>query len=372
LVISPRISFGAEIISSKNIRIDSETEIKKESYYLAGSDIVVDKEMLDDLSVAGGSIIISENINGDLNVIGQNIIINSDISEDIIVIGGSVEISGNINGDIFIFGGKVVIQEESVINGDIIVLGGELDYSGSLTGNLNAITGKVFLNGYIGGDSTITTQKLLLGDFFGLSKKSSIAYFSPEKITEPEELKNQFTYNRTKKWSDSRILQSGLATFFGFWSLFRFITTILLMYLLIYLFKPFSGHVVKFGSDNWARAFLIGIIATIAIPAISIILMVSLIGFPIGLILLTIFSIIFIIRIAVASMIVGGWIRKVNNRLDNRKYSTLFYSIIGLVILSIAKYIPYIGESIFVFVYIIAIGSIINYLYNTIFKRLNK
>jgi len=372
LFINPGASFGAEIISSENINLNSDSKISNENYYLAGTDILIEEEILNDLSAAGGSIIISENINGDVNIIAKDVVIKGNVSEDIIIIAGNVEISGDVKGDVFIFGGKVLIQESSSIKGDIIVLGGELDYMGSLIGDISAITGKVFLNGYIGGDSTITTQNLSIGDFFGLSKDSSFSYFSPEKVEEPEEFKDQFMYNRTKKWSDNGIVESSLTTFFGFLSLFRFVTTILLMYLLIYLFKSFSENTVKYGTKKWIQAFLIGVITTIAIPAISIILMVSLIGFPLGIILLTIFSIIVIIRIAVASMIIGGWIRKINNRLDNNRHATFLYSVIGLGVLSIIKYIPYIGESVFVFVYIIAIGSIVKYLYNSIFKRLSK
>lgn len=361
---------AAEIISSENINLDSESEAVDDNYYLTGFEIVVEKDVLDDLSIAGGSIIVEGNVSGDLNVAGKDVIIKGDIGEDVLIVGGNVSISGNVSGDILIFGGKVSILDSSTIDGDIIILGGELDYQGNLFGDLVVITGTVLLNGYIGGDSTITTQKLGLGDFFGSSNNSAISYFSPEKIEEPEGLEGQFVYNRTKEWRESRLLQSNLASFFGFWSLLRFITTILMIYLLIYLFKPFTKSVIEFGYDKWLQSFIVGLITTIAIPAIAIILMVSLIGLPIGVILLIIFSIILIIKIAVASMIVGGWIRSINDKMARNKHSTLFYSVAGLCVLLLVKYIPYIGEPIFIFVYIIAIGAVINYLYRVIFKRL--
>lgn len=372
LIVSTKSIFAAEIITSGDIVLNSESEIVNDNYYLTGSNVLVDIDIPEDLYVAGDVINVLGPISGDLNVVGKDVVIKGDIGEDILIIGGSVIISGNVSGDILIFGGKVSILDSSTIEGDIIVLGGELDYQGSLLGDLNVITGKAFLNGYIKGDSIITTQELSLGDFFGTNIKSTVSYFSPDKIEEPEELEGQFIYNRTKVWSDSRVLQSNLSSFFGFLSLLRFVTTILMLFLLIYLFKPFSKDVVKFGSENWIHSFIIGLITTIALPAISVILMVSLIGLPIGLILLTIFSIIFMIRIAIASMIVGGWLKKLNGRFSQQKHSMFIYSVIGLGLLTVVKYIPYIGETIFIFLYIIAIGSVVNYLYRSIFKRLIK
>lgn len=372
LIISFSLSsdiFAAEIITSEDVVIDS--SVLNDNYYVAGSNVYISSNMLDDLSIAGGNISINGNIAGDLNVAANEVNIEGDINDDLMIFGGSIKLSGNVSGDVLIFGGKLDILDSSKIDGDVIILGGEVNYQGNITGDLTVITGKVVLDGYVSGDSVITTQSLVLGDLFGLSLGSTVSYFSPKQINIPEELKDNFVYNRTKEWRENRVVQSGISSFFSFWSLFRFITTVFLMYLLIYLFKPFTNHVIKFGDNHYVQSFIIGLITTVALPAIAILLMVSLIGLPIGLILLIIFSIIFIIRIAVASMIVGGWLRRINDRFVDNRHATLIYSTIGLLILSLVQYIPYIGETIFVIVYIIAIGSVINYLYKSVFKRLN-
>ena len=360
---------AAEIVTSEDVLVDNAVN---DSYYITGSNVTIDDDILSDLNVLGNNITVNSNVSGDFHAAGKNIVINGDVGDDLMILGGYVELRGSVKGDLLIFGGKVLIGEDSIISGDSIVLGGEFEYLGNTNGDLNAINGNVNLNGYVGGNSVITTQKLIVGGFFDTSDISSVVYFAPEKADVSEELDSAFVYNRTKEWKESRLIQSNLSSFFGFWSLLRFITTIVMIYLIIHLFKPFTNTVVNFGDNKWLSSLIIGLIVTIAIPAISILLMVSLIGLPLGIILLTVFSIVFIIRVAVASMIVGGWTKSLyeKRKSANHKHTNLFFSTIGLIILLLVKMIPYIGEMIYIGVCLMAIGAIMHYLYKTVFKRL--
>lgn len=369
LLITGSVS-AAEILTSEDIVLD---DAVNDNYYITGSNVTINDDIDKDLNIAGVNVVINSNITGDLHIAGKNVVIKGNIGQDLMVLGGTVELKGNVKGDVLVFGGKVIISENSLISGDSIVLGGEFEYLGNISGNLNTITGNVNLNGYIGGDSIVTTQKLIVGNFFDTKTDSSVLYFSPEKAEVSEEVSDNFVYNRTKEWKESRIIQSNISSFFGFWSLLRFITTILMIYLIIHLFKPFTNTVINFGDKKWVSALIIGLIVTIAVPAIAILLMVSLIGLPLGLILLTVFTIVFIIRIAVASMIVGGWFKELYEKKKgkNHKHTNMLFSIIGLVALLLVKLVPYVGDMIYFAISLIAIGAIMHYLYKTVFKRLS-
>jgi len=367
LVINAGNLFAGEIVTSEDVVLE---EAINDNYYIAGSNVKIEVDILKDLNVAGNNVFINGDVLGDLHVAGKNVVIRGDVKQDLMILSGSVELHGSIGGDILVFGGKVNIFEDAIISGDSIIMGGELIHNGNLTGNLNTITGNVNLNGYVGGNSVLTTQSLFVGGFFDTPDDSSVSYFSPKEAEITEGIESNFSYNRTKEWRESRLVQSNLSSFFGFLSILRFITTLVMIYLIMQLFKPFTRTVVNFGDKKWITALVIGLIVTIAIPAISILLMVSLIGLPFGIILLTVFSIVFMIRVAVASMIVGGWLRELyeKKRSIDHKYSNFFFSIIGLILLSLIKLIPYVGETVYIVIYLIAIGAVMHYLYKTVFK----
>ncbi len=84
-----------------------------------------------------------ESLHGDLVIIGGQATIDPDsqVNGSLILTGGSVEIDGTVNGDVFAMGGSVNLLSNAIINGDVSTIGVNINrQDGSkINGNTNTI-----------------------------------------------------------------------------------------------------------------------------------------------------------------------------------------------------------------------------------------
>lgn len=101
-----------------------------------------------------------ENHNGndevDIVVLPSNVVVNNDY----FAYGRSVEISGTINGDVYVFGGQVFF--DGTVNGDIIAAAGSIEISGTVSQDVRILAGQASISGKIGRNLTGVTATIEL------------------------------------------------------------------------------------------------------------------------------------------------------------------------------------------------------------------
>ena len=104
-----------------------------------------------------------ESLNGDLVIIGGQAIIDSQsqVNGGIVVTGGSIEIDGTVNGDVFAIGGSVSLLSDTVINGDLSTIGVNLkrDEGVKINGSTNINTETLSLDIPFGQEEGFTGAK---------------------------------------------------------------------------------------------------------------------------------------------------------------------------------------------------------------------
>jgi cytoskeletal protein CcmA (bactofilin family) len=151
----------------------------------------------DDLYAAGGTIVLKNNIGGDVLFAGGDVTIHADIAQDLIVVAGDVEIHGNIGDDIriaagtvylsarvaddvIIMGGEVLIRSDTVIEGDLRIIGGDIVFDGAVLGNVHIRGGSVRMNGAVQGWLDVQADSLyvhseITGDVFAVASSLSFS-----------------------------------------------------------------------------------------------------------------------------------------------------------------------------------------------------
>lgn len=363
----------AEVETSGSI-IHSADQIFRENLNIVAGSFETEAIYNRDVSILGKEIFMNGYIEGDLLVGGREVNILGEVDGDVRSIGGIVKLQGIVEGDILVFGGKVIIAEDALIYGDAILMGGELEQFGYIQGETKIISGNVLLDGEQRGDTAVTTQNMSVGENARFQEGFEYVYFAPRQTDFPEQSQGVFEYNRTNSWYNNTSLQSNTSIFFGFWSLLKFVTNSVLIFLLYFLFRGFSEKVRMKGSIHWLRGGLIGLVALFAIPTGAILLMVSLIGLPIGVILLLFFWLLLILRTGLASLILGRWVMILWNRYSQKKVkenqkNIVLWSIIALALMSAIKYIPYFGNIFISLLALISLGTALHVIYNMIINR---
>jgi len=327
-----------------------------------------------DLVILAEDITLNAYGKGDLLLVGKSMIISGEISGDVRVFGGSVIIEGIISGDLLVFGGKVKIKKEAVIAGDTIAMGGEFIHEGLIIGDSKVVSGEVIFEGETRDDLVITTQKLQIMEAALVNKAAVNQYFSPKKAEGDQEVLSNFQYSQTSNWYERQSFRSGISMFFGFWSILKFVTSSILIFLSYFIFKVFIEKVRLQGSQHWVYSGLIGIASIVIIPTISLLLMVSVIGLPIGGILLLLLWLLLILRSTLASFILGVWVINVLNHYRKKQviesqFNVVISAIIALSILTLLGYLPYVGNLLVSAMSAIAIGATLIVVYKGFVRK---
>jgi cytoskeletal protein CcmA (bactofilin family) len=255
--------------------------------YLLPADSVIH----DDLVVTGGSIRINGTVEGDLVVAGASARIDGHVEGDVFFSGSTLTIYGTVDGNIrgwgstlvlhgktgrnvLYFGGSVVVESDGVVGQDIFMMGGELTIEGRVNRNLDSHNGQVTINGSVGQDMKVEAGDLVIGSAAEIKGKTRYtgnhaAQVAPgaklgspidftERTEHPEYTSSHYYWHRALSW--------GAAFIFGM--------------LLILLLRDFFA-VVANGTERF-ESFGLGLLLLIAIPIISVIVCVTIVGLPVG------------------------------------------------------------------------------------------
>jgi cytoskeletal protein CcmA (bactofilin family) len=346
----PTLAFAATFQSEDRLFISVPLS---DDIYIVGGQVKIDSNVSGDVIIAAGEIDINGNISEDILAVGGQILINGNVQDDVRIAGGEVTVQGEIGDDFIIAGGIVNILADSNIGGDLIITGGEVQIDGTVAGNLKANGGRIILNGtinqtvqisgsiieingVINETSQLAAEEILLGP--DVDFKGSIEYWTPygeidfgeANATFSEELGNKFN-----RWSDNNNrFETSIKLITG-------LSALLITFLLLFFRKFFTKAAKKY-KDNFWQSLSMGIGYLILAPLAGIILIATVIGIPLGLLLIAIYSFSLLFAVPMTSVILAAVLEKKNKG----KWSKLKFfgvCIIALMSLKIVTIIPIIG-----------------------------
>jgi cytoskeletal protein CcmA (bactofilin family) len=318
-----------------------------------------------DLIVGGNSVRIEGTLDGDLIFGGQSVIVDGRVTGDVIAFCQRVEINGQVDGSVrtgsqFLDlrgivgrnvtsgGEKIELHPEGVVKGSVTA-GGERVLLDGKTGRdllLGAEVSKI--NGNIGGGLLMGGKSLTIGPdasiegdakFYGLEEPE----VSPQaRLASPVEIQIQ---EETPTWKSGNtylkgILKWAAAFVFG---------------LVIFLVSPHPFRQVVDSSAKYGMAMLIGAAALVAVPIVAVIVCLTLVGLPIGLTAI----LLYVVAIYAAQVFVGAWLGKEILGSATTQGQALSQLALGLAIIHIAGYIPYLGGLIQIIIAAWGLGALV-------------
>jgi hypothetical protein len=365
-VLSPISVNSAEIITETDVVL-GQNQTFLENVYIGAGTSNISSNVNSDLTVLTGETVISSKVTGDIFVVGGKTEFTGEVEGDLRILAGEVIISGSVLGDLLIVGGDVYISPEATLLNDIVLVGGDINFETNSTDKLKIVSGKARINGKIIGNSDITTQKLELGPNTVI--EGIFSYYAPQKFNQSDdvEILGTVNYNQINTIRDTGIIKQAVVNFLNFWLLLRFITTLIIAFLLVSVFKVFAVGVNKIVVSSFWKSLLAGVLTFIFLPVAILVFILSLVAMPIGFLLIITFIFATIIAPAVSGIFLGGWFKKVLGK--TQEYEVDFHSaVIGVVLYTILQFIPVIGDFLrFVFV-VVSVGAMTRYIYRLILK----
>ncbi len=346
-------AFGSETRSGILVQV-GETESISEDLVVACKTLEMNGKIQGDLLAGGMSLTVRNMVDGDLTAGGYSIKVSGNVGDDVRLSGANLEISGTINGDLVAFGGNVNIAGN--VKGDVITGGGNVKISGNIEGTVDARCGEMIIEGTIGQNVVLTASKLTLSPtavlrggltytskseaniqggaqidgavireeggmmiFWGLC--SAVANYLPEQP------------GNWKEWKD------GLPAWFR--ALFRlssFVSLLIAGIIIISLYERHATMVADRIISFPLKSFGLGLLFLVGIPIVALILCITIVGLPLGLVAMTtclVFS--YISRVYVA-LVIG---REILDRISKQEIRIIWPLILGLLIITLLSFIPY-------------------------------
>lgn len=283
-------------------------------------------------------------------VAGRTIMVSNSTGDDLMAAGADVDISGKVANNAGIAGGQVTWATPARVGRDLHIAGGSILVQGDVGRNLTVAGGDVSIDGKIGGNAVIRATSLTVGPDAVI--KGNLTYDGENRpsIRPGAKIMGKTVYHHL---SMARTHTSGAWNFAG-WLLSLFAA--LLVGLIVTAIAPRSADET---ADKVLmmpiHSVLIGFIVLVMVPIASIVLMLTVIGIPLGLITLIAYLISLYVGPIFVGLAIGRSIFRGQHRPNGRLYLDL---IVGLVILWLLCALPVIGGLIKFLSILLGLGSL--------------
>lgn len=364
LILLTVLSCGVLQIEAAHFKSGEELIIDEANYgdhYIAGGEVSVNAVIYGDLVIAGGEVSVNDSVIQDALVSGGKIWINGYIGDDVRVAGGEIEINGTVRGDVISFGGKILIGENAEIWGDVIAFGGEIEIEGEVTGDLLCMGGEVELSGEVDGDVELKAGKVELEGYIGGSLKLStrelnldknarcdgvITYWTGDSDDDLSSLGNA-KYDESLAMENRDINWKVLGTILGvgfvaYWLIFIVSAFLLLLFLQQFFGKYFIESATSI-RDSFVKSFGYGMLFFIGVPMASLILIFTIVGLPIGLLIMGFFMLSLMFSTAISGLVVSHYFEQRSGQ-NWSYFQNIGYALLTVIILKIIFLIPLLGN----------------------------
>lgn len=265
---------------------------------------------------------------------------NQVVNNDYFASGDTVTISGTVNGDAYIAGGTVIV--DGVIDGDLLVAGGIVIISGTVTNDVRAVGGDITVGGKVGRNVTIVGGSALITDTAQING-SLVASVARHTLSSREAAPKVAGDKNLSLWH--RLITS--------FTVLSYISTLIIGLLFTWLFPSYLLKVSNTAIKKPLRSLGVGFMSVVCAPFVLILLLVSVLGIPLGVMFLALF----LIAIWFAKIYISLALGQKILMLLNKKPSVNWALFAGLTIYYLLTRIPVIGPLLWVIFGLIGLGA---------------
>lgn len=305
----------------------------------------------DDLIFSGVSLIIDGTVKGDVFAAADNVIINGRIEGNLVTFSRSADVKGQVAGSIFsgaealfitgqvdgslvTFGGITRVDQTATVGRNWIGFGEELTTEGRIGRGLLAAANRLTINGPVAGDARVSVGGLHIGSNAQLD--GTVEYHSAQPATGAagawaDRLRHYpDDHNLNLSLGENAFGGIGLAISFG-----GFLAVGLILHSLFPQLRVHFQHAVI--EKPW-QAPLIGLLILLVTPIAAVLIMVTLIGVPLGVLSLLVYPLAIYLGQVLLSWTIGRLIADRWEWLGGQHWAIIFLA--GTVLTTLLVRIP--------------------------------
>lgn len=295
-----------------------------------------------DLIIAGGEVVVVEAVGGDLLAAGGEVRIDAEVGQDVYGAGGRVALNATVKRNARLAGGKVEVGRRASIAGNATMAGGDVMVLGDVQGQLAVAGGRIYLNGRVAGNVDASGGEIELGPEARIG--GNLHYRSPAALKRDPAAEVRGTVVHEPgdgPWRDQA--RTGL----------RIVGALLLVWMLglmvvgavfVAALPGFTARLVDTARARPGMSLLLGFVTLVVVPAGASLLMASVIGIPLGLLLLTGYLATLMLGYVSAGVVLGQMgLRRFNPARADRTVWRAAAASLAILVLTLLSAIPVLG-----------------------------
>ncbi len=314
------------------------------SLYKFGSNVLITGTVNGDIYCAGQTVTIEANVNGDVICAGQSVSVGGRVAGDVRVAGQTVNVTGKVAGSASIAGQDVNLSSNSRIGRDLSVAGETVSLDGPVGRDLNVGGGTVYINSVVGRNVDAKVgEKLILQD--NAKIEGNLAYTSPKTLvkTGSASVAGKVTYTKQENKNSAGWLVA--------WRLYVLIAMTCLVVLLVALFPQLFRRWNRVASEKLGWVFLVGLIGAIAMPIVVFVAFATVVGAPVGILLLLLWLVALILSFPLAIYFIGHSIFP--------KLHPALMVLVACLLFGVVQMLPILGMIVSILAYLLGTGVLL-------------
>ncbi len=303
---------------------------------LASGNIVrVEGVVNGDLLVFAGSVEVRGTVKGDLVSFAKRTVVSGTVEGNIYDFSNSLDLDGQLGHSIYGFMQSLHVNDRGRVGGGVVVAAGDVSLEGEVKRSATVYAGNTDVSGSIGRELTMAGDNLTV---------TSTARIGGNLSARVRELKNVHIADGATivgtRDIQLRVRQSHFARpRFYFFQAIWLAAAMLVGWLGMVLFPGFFQASTRAVGSGW-RSLGLGVAVLAGVPVAIILTAITLVGFPVSLMLLMVY----LAAIYLAKIWVGAFLgQMLVKHTGATKGDWLLGLLVGLLILTIVRFIPYLG-----------------------------
>jgi len=290
----------------------------------------------------------------DLIRIGGDVEVSEATSGALTAVGGRITVDAPVKGPLRVAGGNIELGSDAVVEGSAALAGGNIRVEGPIHGNLRVAGGRITLDGPVTGDASIAGGTLSLGPDARIAGR--LVFRGGELHQDPAaQVAGGISHTR-RNWDRYELTMGERFTRGWVW------TGALLVLAALFagaLPGPSQRLAQELRERPWLSA-LLGFLAFTAIPVAAVLLMITIIGIPIGVLALVLYAALLLVSYVWLAVVVGGLV------LDRFKADTAALTawrvgaaVLAMLVMAILVRVPFVGGPLKLVALMVGLGMIV-------------
>jgi cytoskeletal protein CcmA (bactofilin family) len=271
-----------------------------------------------DFSALGARVAVDHAVAGDALLLGGTVDVRAPVGDDLRAAGGDVLLEDVVRGDVLAAGGRLSLTQTAQVAGRAQLAGGEVQVDGRVDGSLNVRARRLVLNGPVGGNVQAAVERLEIGPQArvggALRHTAAIITQDPAAVVAGPLERVDRLFDDGARWArgERHPMHEGRWLAMGGWWLLVPLSMGLLgvLALAVVVLFVFSGFAVRAASqieaEPW-RALGLGGLLLLALPALAVLLLFTLLGIPLGLLVLALYPPLLLLGWLIGALSVARW-----------------------------------------------------------------